>query len=49
MNQDRLSSLDMMKFVAAILITNSHFKLLYEGVNIAFATFGVQGTSAYYE
>ena len=49
MNQDRLYSLDMMKFVAAIFITNSHFQLLYEGVNTAFATFVVQGNYAYYE
>ncbi len=49
MNQNRLYSLDMMKFVAAIFITNSHFQLLYEGVNPAFATFGVQGNYAYYE
>ena len=49
MNQDRLYSLDMMKFVAAIFITNSHFQLLYEDVNTAFATFGVQGNYAYYE
>lgn len=33
-----LYSLDMMKFVAAIFITNSHFQPLYEGVNTAFAT-----------
>ena len=31
-----LYSLDMMKFVAAIFITNSHFQQLYEGVNTAF-------------
>ena len=31
MNQDRLYSLDMMKFVAAIFITNSYFQPLYEG------------------
>lgn len=29
MNQNRLYSLDMMKFVAAIFITNSHFQLLF--------------------
>lgn len=34
-----LYSLDMMKFVAAIFITNPHFQPLYEGVNTAFATF----------
>ena len=33
-----LYSFDMMKFVAAIFITNSHFQPLYEGVNTAFAT-----------
>ena len=33
-----LYSLDMMKFVAAIFITNSHFQPLYKGVNTAFAT-----------
>lgn len=43
MTKNRLYSLDMMKSVAAIFITNSHFQLLYEGVNTAFATFGVQG------
>ena len=49
MTKDRLYSLDLMKFVAAIFITKSHFHLLYEGVNTAFATFGVQGNYAYYE
>ena len=34
----RLCSLDMMKFMAALMITNSHFQPLYEGVNTAFAT-----------
>lgn len=34
-----LYSLDMMKCMAAIFITNSHFQPLYEGVNTAFATF----------
>jgi len=29
MNQNRLYSLDMMKFVAAIFITNSHFLPLF--------------------
>ena len=33
-----LYSLDMMKFVAAIFITNSHLQPLYKGVNTAFAT-----------
>lgn len=43
LSNGHLYSLDMMKSVAAIFITNSHFQLLYEGVNTAFATFGVQG------
>lgn len=34
-----LYSLDMMKSVAAIFITNSHFQPLYEGGNTVFATF----------
>lgn len=29
MNQNRLYSLDMMKFVAVIFITNSHFQPLF--------------------
>lgn len=29
MTKDRLYSLDMMKFVAAIFITNSHFQPLF--------------------
>ena len=48
MTKDRLYSLDMMKFVAAIFITNSHFQPLYEGVNTAFATFGVQGNALFF-
>ena len=43
-----LYSLDMMKFVAAIFITNSHFQPLYEGVNTAFATLGVQGNALFF-
>lgn len=34
MTKNRLYSLDMMKFVAAIFITNSHFQPLYEGGGI---------------
>ena len=49
LSKKRLYSLDMMKCMAAIFITNSHFQPLYEGVNTAFATFGVQGNYAYYE
>lgn len=38
MSQKRFCSLDMMKFMAALMITNSHFQPLYEVVNTAFAT-----------
>lgn len=39
MTKNRLYSLDMMKFVAAIFITNSHFQPLYEGVEYCFCYF----------
>lgn len=42
-SKGHLCSLDFLKFIAAIFITNSHFQPLYEGVNTAFATFVVQG------
>lgn len=48
MTKERLYSLDMMKCMAAIFITNSHFQPLYEGVNTAFATFGVQGNALFF-
>ena len=48
MTKERLYSLDMMKCMAAIFITNSHFQPLYEGVNTTFATFGVQGNALFF-
>lgn len=42
-SKGHLFSLDFMKFMVAMMITNSHFQPLYEGVNTAFATFVVQG------
>lgn len=39
LSKKSLYSLDMMKCMAAIFITNPHFHPLYEGVNTAFATF----------
>lgn len=38
-SKGHLYSLDLMKFVAAIFITNSHFQPLYEGINTIFAFF----------
>lgn len=43
-----LYSLDFLKFMAALMITNSHFQPLYEGVNPAFATFGVHGNALFF-
>lgn len=48
LNKQHLYSLDFLKFIAAIFITNSHFQPLYEGVNTAFATFGVQGNALFF-
>lgn len=48
MTKERLYSLDMMKCMAAIFITNSHFQPLYEGMNTAFATFGVPGNALFF-
>ena len=31
--QQRLYSLDFLKFLAAVMITNSHFQIVYENVN----------------
>lgn len=47
-SKEHLYSLDFLKFIAAIFITNSHFQPLYEGVNTAFATFGVQGNALFF-
>lgn len=43
-----LCSLDFLKFIAAVFITNSHFQPLYKGINTAFATFGVQGNALFF-
>lgn len=36
-SKEHLYSLDFLKFIAAIFITNSHSQPLYEGANTAFA------------
>lgn len=43
-----LYSLDFMKFMAAIFITNSHFQPLYEDVNKSMAIFGVHGNALFF-
>ena len=39
---------DFLKCLAAIMITNSHFRALYEEHNAAFATFGVHGNALFF-
>lgn len=40
MGNSRLYSLDFLKFIAALMITNSHFQPLYEDVSPSLATYG---------
>lgn len=44
----RLYSLDFLKFIAALMITNSHFQPLYEDVSPSLATFGVHGNALFF-
>lgn len=44
----RLYSLDFLKFVAALMITNSHFQPLYEDFSPSLATFGVHGNALFF-
>ncbi|MBE6271837.1 MAG: acyltransferase [Prevotella ruminicola] len=48
MIKERNYALDMMKVLAAIMITNSHFIPLYKDVNIGLATFGVHGNALFF-
>lgn len=48
MQDSRLYSLDFLKFVAALMITNSHFQPLYEDVSPSLATFGVHGNALFF-
>lgn len=43
-----LCSLDFLKFVAVLMITNSHFQPLYEDVSPSLATFGVHGNALFF-
>ncbi|WP_405247880.1 acyltransferase family protein [Cellulophaga sp. Asnod2-G02] len=45
---NRLYGLDFLKFIAAIMITNSHYIPLYEGHNTSFATLGVHGNALFF-
>lgn len=46
--EKRNHGIDLLKFIAAIMITNSHYVPLYEGHNISFATLGVQGNALFF-
>lgn len=41
-------SLDLLKVIAVVFITNSHFVPIYKDVNIAFATFGMHGNALFF-
>lgn len=41
-------SLDLLKVIAVIFITNSHFIPIYKDVNIAFATLGMHGNALFF-
>lgn len=46
--QGRLLSIDFLKVLAAIFITNSHFQPLYKDVSVSLATFGVHGNALFF-
>lgn len=48
MEKNHLFSVDFLKFVAALMITNSHFQLLYEPLTPSLATFGVHGNALFF-
>lgn len=45
---NHLYSLDFLKVMAALMITNSHFLPLYRNVSKSLATFGVQGNALFF-
>ena len=45
---NKIYGLDFLKFVAAVLITNSHFIPVYKDVNVGLATFGVHGHAMFF-
>ncbi|WP_052485437.1 acyltransferase family protein [Prevotella pectinovora] len=48
LNKHHLYSLDFLKFMAALMITNSHFQPVYEDVSTSLATFGVHGNALFF-
>ena len=45
---DRNYTLDFLKFMAAVMITNSHFIPVYKDVNVGLATLGVHGNALFF-
>lgn len=48
MVNNRINGIDLLKFIAALFITNSHYGPLYEGINTSYATLGVQGDALFF-
>lgn len=46
--ENRNYTLDFLKFMAVLMITNSHFQPLYKDVNVALATFGAHGNALFF-
>lgn len=46
--KDRINSLDFLKLLAALFITNSHFIPLYKDISPSLATFGVHGNALFF-
>ncbi len=44
----RNNGIDFLKFIAAIMITNSHYIELYKDHNISYATLGVHGNALFF-
>ena len=44
----KIYGLDFLKFVATVMITNSHFIPVYKDVNVGLATFGVHGNALFF-
>ena len=45
---ERIYALDFLKFMAAVMITNSHFIPVYKDVNVGLATLGVHGNALFF-
>lgn len=48
MEKQHMFSVDLLKFVATLMITNSHFQSLYEPISPSLATFGVHGNALFF-